>query len=116
MPKQLLFSVTKKDLDIDFYKASGKGGQKRNKCETAVRITHRESGIMVTASEQRSQHQNLQVAFKRLCENQKFKSWLRVESAKRMVNQQEREKEIQRKVENDMREENLKIEYYTPCG
>lgn len=114
MSKQLLLSVTKKDLIIDFYKASGKGGQKRNKCETAVRITHKNSGVQVTASEERSQHQNLKTAFKRLCNHKQFKNWLRVESARRLVDQREIEKAIERKVDESLKEENLKIEYYTP--
>jgi len=110
--KQPILSVTKKDLDIDFFKASGKGGQKRNKCETAVRITHRDSGVQVTASEERSQHQNLRTAFKRLCANEKFKTWLRVESARRMQDQKKMEEELQKRVDECMQEKNLKIEYF----
>ena len=45
--KQLLFSITKKDLVITYYKASGKGGQNRNKRETAVRIQHKDSNVVL---------------------------------------------------------------------
>lgn len=55
-----------KDLRIDFFRASGPGGQHRNKSETAVRLTHLPTGIVVTATESRSRHLNLRHAFARL--------------------------------------------------
>lgn len=55
-----------RDSDIDFFIASGPGGQNRNKVETGVRLTHRPSGIVVTATERRSQLQNREAAFERL--------------------------------------------------
>jgi protein subunit release factor A len=54
------------DLRIDFFRASGPGGQHRNKSETGVRITHLPSGIVVTATESRSRHLNLRRAMARL--------------------------------------------------
>lgn len=54
------------DVRIDFFRASGPGGQHRNKSETGVRITHLPSGIVVTATESRSRHLNLQRAMARL--------------------------------------------------
>jgi protein subunit release factor A len=54
------------DLRIDFFRASGPGGQHRNKSETGVRITHLPSGIVVTATESRSRHLNLRHAMARL--------------------------------------------------
>jgi protein subunit release factor B len=55
-----------RDCDMDFFIASGPGGQKRNKVETGVRLTHRSSGIIVTATERRSQYANREAAFERM--------------------------------------------------
>lgn len=57
-----------KDLMIDYFRSSGPGGQKKNKTESAVRIRHLPSGIIVTATESRSQLTNRQVALDRLRE------------------------------------------------
>jgi protein subunit release factor B len=54
------------DSDVEFFIASGPGGQRRNKVETGVRLIHRPSGTVVTATERRSQHANLEVAYERL--------------------------------------------------
>ncbi len=57
-----------RDCDIEFTRAGGPGGQHRNKAETAVRITHRPSGVTVVASERRSQARNKMAALKRLAD------------------------------------------------
>lgn len=54
------------DCDVDLYRASGPGGQKRNKTSSAVRLRHRPSGLMVIAEESRSQHENKAKAVRRL--------------------------------------------------
>lgn len=50
----------------DHYRASGPGGQKRSKTESAVRLRHRPTDVMVIANESRSQHENRARALKRL--------------------------------------------------
>ncbi len=55
-----------RDCDMDFFIASGPGGQHRNKVETGVRLVHRPTGITVTATERRSQNANRVMAFERM--------------------------------------------------
>lgn len=58
--------IEEKDLLFTFFKASGPGGQKKNKTESAVRLQHLPTGIIVTATESRSQAVNKRTALARL--------------------------------------------------
>jgi len=60
--------VNLKDITIQAYKASGPGGQHRNKVETAIRIIHNPTGIIVTASDSKSKAQNKKRAIAKLKE------------------------------------------------
>lgn len=106
MTRRPLFSITKKDFKIETLKGSGPGGQHRNKTQTAVRITHPPSGAVGFAQEHRSQVQNRRAAFRRLYESDAFQSWLKIEIARRTMD----EERIERKVDNWLRPRFLKIE------
>jgi len=59
-------NIDQKDLKIRSYKASGKGGQHRNKVESAIEIVHLPSGIKAKCDSERSQYRNRQIAFESL--------------------------------------------------
>src|SRR5262245_24347930 len=70
MPRSWWTALTDEQLlaqcDVDTYRASGPGGQKRNKTSSAVRLRHTPSGLLVIAEESRSQHENKARALRRL--------------------------------------------------
>ena len=104
--KKLLFSLTKKDFRVDFYKGSGAGGQKRNKTENCCRITHIESGAVGKSEEGRSKEHNKQTAFQRMTETEEFQKWYKVEVARKLG----KIADIENKVQKTMKPENIKIE------
>ncbi len=108
--KTKLFSLTKKDFEWDFYRAKGKGGQKKNKTDSACRCRHLPSGALATAEESRSQHTNKRMAFERIMETKEMKNWLKIKIAKMNGDYIS----IEEQVDNTMRQENLKIETFNP--
>jgi len=105
MKKDLLFSITKKDLEVQTFRSGGKGGQHQNKTDSGVRIIHRESGARGECRNHREQHRNKQEALKRLCNNKIFKLWLN-----RKANEVINKKTLEQRVEEMMKQDNIKIE------
>jgi protein subunit release factor B len=77
MPTERILSVTLADCRVDTFRAGGKGGQNQNKRDTGVRITHKASGAVGEARDERSQLQNKRTAFRRMAETSTFKAWLK---------------------------------------
>ena len=105
--KELLFSVTKKDFELQFFRAGGKGGQKQNKTSSACRIIHKASGAIGESREQRQQIANKKLAFQRLVQSKEFQIWHKIKAASVLGGL----KDIDKKVEESISEENLQIEY-----
>ena len=111
MSRELLFSVTKKDLIIQTMTAGGKGGQHQNRVETAVRITHKASGAVGEARDSKSQHANKKAAFERMAYSPKFKAWQRMTAAEIMSG-----KTVEQRVDEAMDPRNLKVEVRAERG
>ncbi|MCK9196008.1 MAG: hypothetical protein M0P16_03415 [Syntrophales bacterium] len=105
--KQCLFSITKKDFDVQMFRSDSKNEQNLNKAESVVRIVNRASSATGESREHRDRSQNKKTAFERLIAMEKFKAWHRIQIAahiKGIAN-------IERKMESWMKPENLKIEH-----
>lgn len=76
--KQKWFSITAKDCTFQFFRAKGKGGQHRNKTDSACRCIHKASGAVGEATEHKEQKHNKRAAFQRMAESPQFQSWLKM--------------------------------------
>jgi len=81
--KEILFSVTANDCDWSYTRGTGKGGQKKNKTNSAVHCMHRPSGAHGYSEASRSQLDNRRDAFLKMVESKEFKTWHRLEFMRR---------------------------------
>ena len=105
MKKELLYSIGKKDLEVQTFRAGGPGGQNQNKRNSGVRIIHRDSGAVGEARDQRTQLQNKKNALKRLVDSVKFKTW-----NARMCHEIISGETTEELVDKLMTDENIKVE------
>lgn len=78
--RQLVHSITRKDLVIDWFSGSGAGGQHRNKHSNCVRLTHRPTGLVSVGQDHKERHRNMRDALRRLAE--RLESWIREQVAR----------------------------------
>ena len=112
--KEILFSVTKKDLILEYFSGTGAGGQHRNKCQNSCRCKHPASGAVGSCQDQRSKIQNTKIAFRRMVQSKEFQDWLKIESARAMgqlseINDQV-DKELTRNIKVEVKEHGRWVE------
>ena len=103
--KELLFSVTEKDLEIEYFSGTGAGGQFRNRHQNCVRLKHKESGVLVTGQSNRERKHNRLEAFNNLVNHPKFKLW-----HNRKIQEILSGKTVEQKVDEMMENKNLFVE------
>ncbi len=74
--REKILTLRRDDFKFQTFKSGGKGGQHQNKTDSGVRIIHEASGARGESRTERSQLANKKLAFKRLTESAKFKTWL----------------------------------------
>ncbi len=111
MNRELLFSVTRKDLKIEFFSGTGGGGQHRNKHQNCVRLYHSDSGTRTTGQSSKERKANLTEAFRNLVESTPFKMW-----QMQKLTEIREGKTLKQQVEEAMNSKNLKVEYKVEGG
>ena len=103
--KELLFSITKKDFEIQYFSGTGAGGQHRNKHQNCVRLKHIASGVTITGAGSKERRTNTLDAFRRLKDHPRFKLWHNQKLQEVLTG-----KTVEEKVDEMMQPDNLKIE------
>ena len=98
-----------REAEISFIKASGPGGQHRNKRETGVRLVHPPSGVEITATERRERERNRELAFERLIERLEELNVVPVERVATRVPRRTKRKRLQEKRRASERRSNRKV-------
>lgn len=97
--------MTKDDFEMTTFSVGGHGGGGKDTSNSGVRLTHKASGASAEGREARTNTLNRRSAFKKLVENQRFKNWLKMETAKQLGRPQlETKEEIAARVEKEIKE------------
>lgn len=115
--KRLLFSVTKNDLVRQTFRCPGKGGQNVNKRDSGVRLIHPPSGAVGHSCTHREQARNAREAFLRLVETKEFRTWHRIECARRLgqhvpESPEAIQKRVDTQIEEGLKDGTIQIEYF----
>lgn len=116
MAKELLFSLTEKDFEFQFFVGSGNGGQARQKTKSACRCVHPPSGATGKSQDHREQSTNKKEAFQRCVAQPVFQKWMKIEVAKATgvlaAIEEKIDRELRNNVKVDMKDENGRwVEY-----
>ena len=111
MTKELLMSVTKSDLEFEYFSGSGSGGQHRNKHQNCCRCKHVPSKAVGICQEHKSKDRNTKVAFRRMAESKEFQTWLRFQISKETGLLAELESRVDKELA-----QNLKVEIKDETG
>jgi hypothetical protein len=104
--KEKILTLTEKDFRFDFYRGTGAGGQKVNKTASACRCTHVPSGAVGQSQDERVQHVNKKLAFRRCVGSKKFQTWIRLEASAVLMGFVG----LEEKIDKSMAERNIKVE------
>lgn len=110
-PRDLLYSVTEKDFEVQWFSGTGAGGQHRNKHQNCVRLHHRDSGARATGQSHKERRANRDEAFFGIVNSVKFKMWQYQKLEEIRTGQT-----IKQRVEKTMSPGNLKIEFRDMAG
>jgi protein subunit release factor B len=113
--REILFSITKDDFEIETFRSGGKGGQYQNTTDSGVRIKHKESGAVGESRTERSQFQNKKLALQRLVASKEFQIWHKRKSFEllgKIKTEEQLKKEVEEIIKRDLQNGNIKIEQY----